>query len=439
VTLRLWHLPDYLISIASDYWASQFYVDFPAAAARGFQPAGKFGIGFLSVFMLGDRVMVESNRDGAERCQLSLRGVGRRGEIRRVSSPSGSGTTVRINLKESVLESLRPLPELVRIYAPMLPVPLEVEVSGEVTQLPVGWLFKLPVEDFLSWALNAISILVRTRDAPEWSYVSRRLHYSPRSRARQSEDTWASNNRPEYSDARARLVASFEGVSLLCLKGLALQHIYTPGFVGVIDLESAIPDVSRQRAVSADIQQLMEHVKRETRSRIVAHLNSLSGRGLVIEKLGFLDECVSVYGREVIRESSVPWVCFLKMPGELELVSSGQLLTRLTHSRSLFVAYDTGPWTAMKRWVSLDPPPDPQEPAIVLDGTSPSSGPHYVSSNEEKTGSLSELWPHHQRAWLFATILGLAAEAWQVNPEELTNQAGWRQTGSSVWGRLIRP
>jgi hypothetical protein len=72
-------MTDYLISIASDYWTSQFHTDFPAVTVRGFEPAGKFGIGFLSVFMLGDEVTVESNRDGGERFSLQLHGVGRRG------------------------------------------------------------------------------------------------------------------------------------------------------------------------------------------------------------------------------------------------------------------------------------------------------------------------------------------------------------------------
>lgn len=80
-------MTDYLISIASNYWVSQFYRDFPEAA-NTFKSAGKFGIGFLSVFMLGSEVVVESNRLGEERYKLSLRGVGRRGELQKIRAPS---------------------------------------------------------------------------------------------------------------------------------------------------------------------------------------------------------------------------------------------------------------------------------------------------------------------------------------------------------------
>ena len=49
---------------------------------KGFKSAGKFGIGFLSVFMLGDEVNVESNRTGEERYRLSRP---RSGSARRIT------------------------------------------------------------------------------------------------------------------------------------------------------------------------------------------------------------------------------------------------------------------------------------------------------------------------------------------------------------------
>ena len=114
-------MKDYLIAIASDYWTSQFARDFPEVAEKGFQNAGKFGIGFLSVFMLGNDVSVESNRAGGERYHLSLKGVGRRGELHVKQSPEGSGTAIRIKLKLSALQGILPFEELVEVYAPTLP------------------------------------------------------------------------------------------------------------------------------------------------------------------------------------------------------------------------------------------------------------------------------------------------------------------------------
>lgn len=436
-------MTDYLISIASDYWTSQFHTDFPGARDRGFQPAGKFGIGFLSVFMLGEKVTVESNRDGGERYRLHLRGVGRRGEIRTGPSPSGSGTAVRVELRDSVVDSLRPLSELVRVYAPMLSHALEVDVDGQVTTIPAGWLQQLDAEEFCKWTIQAVSILLRNRGGrhrvgpdfelwhPRWGPGERWVGITERG------TRWA-KGWPQFQEGRVRLLASFEGFTLLSLRGLAIQPIATPGFVGVIDLESATPDVSRRRAINADVTDVLTRANAATRPQIVENLNALGGQGLLIDKLGFLATCVDIYGRQTILEASVPWISLLKLPGEVELVSCAALLERLTKSASLFVAYGTGPWTAMKRWVALHSQPMKAEPAIVLDD-SPQDRLGYHGGSEEKIGRLSDLWPQCADTPLFGTILRLAAEAWQVSLEQLSGQDGWRHAGSVLWGRLSRP
>jgi hypothetical protein len=69
---------NYLLGIASDYWHSpDFFADHPNATERGFSPVGRFGIGFLSVFMLGNEVQVDTQRNaGGNALQLTLRGIG---------------------------------------------------------------------------------------------------------------------------------------------------------------------------------------------------------------------------------------------------------------------------------------------------------------------------------------------------------------------------
>lgn len=103
----------------------------------------------------------------------------------------------------------------------------------------------------------------------------------------------------------------------------------------------------------------------------------------------------------------------------------------------MFVAYGTGPWTAMRKWVGFDSAPIGDEPAIVVDD-SPQDRLGYQTGNEEKIGTLSDLWPSCLDASLFGTMLRLAAEAWQTNLEELIRQEGWHHSGSVLWGRLSR-
>jgi hypothetical protein len=435
-------MTDYLISLASDYWTSQFSSDFPGATDHGFRPAGKFGIGFLSVFMLGDNVTVESNRNGGERYRLQLRGVGRRGDLRTVPSLSGSGTAVRVELRAPVVDSLTSLAELVRVHAPMLPHSLEVDVDGKVSSIPAGWLLRLNADEFYDWIVPSVTTLLRNRagsgreahDPDLWHFRRhlRSMWGAGTDKGRPWLDGW-----PEYQETGVRLLAGFDGVTVLSLRGLAVQPIATPGFVGVIDLESGTPDVSRRQVIRGDVTDVLQRATVGVRTRVVENLNTLSRDGLIIERHEFLANCVRLYGRPVILESSLRWISLLKLPGEVELVSCALLLERIRRAPSLFVAFGTGPWTAMKKWVVSGSNPVESEPAIVLEETS-LDRLRYQSGSDEKVGTLGALWPNCPDTALFGTILQLVAEAWQIGPEDLCAQDGWRHSGSTLWGRFTR-
>lgn len=428
-------ITDYLISIASNYWESQFHIDFPNAFKSGYKPAGKFGIGFLSVFMLGEHVTIESNRVGGDRTQLTLHGVGRRGELRSLQPPSGSGTAISIKLKESIMDKLRPLDELIRIYAPLLPHPLEVDDEGEATCIRPNWIFDLPIAEFKQWILKAIKTIQQNRDkraSHEEEYFSRMIY----GRYRDAQMEW-SEGCPEYVDSHTRLIASFEGVSILCLRGLALQPLRTPGFVGIFDIDSAVPDVSRRQAIQADVKETIARASESMYPQIIRNLDCLTQSGFVGNQLEFLNQCASTYSRKVIHGSTIRWISSMKLPGEIELQSSGMFLQEINKRESLFLAFDTGPWTAMRRWTAMEPPPFVKEMGVVLDGIG-YPRPRYRSGDDEKIGNLSELWPECAISPLFGSILELIAEAWQGNVANLTNQAGWHHSGNSVWGRLTR-
>jgi hypothetical protein len=227
-------MTDYLVSIASDYWTSeQFFTDFPSALDRGFKPAGKFGIGFVSVFMLGDQVQVESNRDGGERLRLTLRGVGRQGELRALPAPPGSGTSVKIRLNQEAVGRLKEFPELCKAYAPMLLHDLRVEIDGIATEIKKVWWKELDTDTFAAWALEAGQRLLRAGSTETisadaiWSF--RRLR-----RGIPGEDSRPSwpNKWPEWLSDGCRLVAHPRyNTSFICLKGLALTTVHTPGFI----------------------------------------------------------------------------------------------------------------------------------------------------------------------------------------------------------------
>lgn len=121
----------HLIGVASDFWNSvEFYQSFRRALETGFRPIGKFGIGFLSVFMLGEEVHVETESIGSSgRFDLKLHGVGRRGELKERTATGQIGTEVRIVLKKGASDMMQDLAAVVRARAPMLRVPISVSTS----------------------------------------------------------------------------------------------------------------------------------------------------------------------------------------------------------------------------------------------------------------------------------------------------------------------
>jgi hypothetical protein len=272
--------------------------------------------------MLGDEVGVESNRNGEDRYRLSLRGVGRRGELRKVQSPSGSGTSVRVMVKPTALKAIEKLDELIPIYAPTLPHDVKIVVDGKQLVMRDGWLKNLSCRDLHVWATRAEQVLSRnfsirstgdtgTADRELSLFLERRFLSLGRLRGGErdsSEERLWQMGWPEFSEGRSRLIASFEGVSILCLRGLAIQPIRTPGFTGVIELESAETDVSRSRAISADVNSIIGRASASIVPQVISALELRCKNDISVNYIDLLAECVRLYGMKIVQDSSILWI-----------------------------------------------------------------------------------------------------------------------------------
>ena len=386
--------------------------------------------------MLGEEVIVESNREGSERLQLRLHGIERRGELRSIQQPSGSGTSVKVHLTGDIFPSTESFEQSIRSYAPMIKHDLQVDAHGKQFEIEVEWWRKLSPTEFHKWVLSAVQLMFKNRDMPE-RYFGAEMYWRRLYRPTAKGLPWA-NEWPEHIEDSARLVASFEGISLLCLKGLVLQPVPTPGFVGLIDSHSAVPDISRRRALNVETGEVLSRASESIRDKLVQNLDALVSKGFVVDHLDFISDCVRFYGSKAILQSSLPWICVLKMPGELQLMSSTDFLTRTTQSTSVYIAYNSGPWTAIRHWDVSDPPKDGSETAVVLDSGHDATPHYYTSPQEEKAGSLKELWPEYERSALLGVILGIVSEAWQVSVESMTELDTWTLHQSSIYGRVRR-
>lgn len=413
-------MTEYLISIASNYWETQFHHDFPEATSRGFSHAGKFGIGFLSVFMLGEEIEVTSNREGDGKTILKLHGVGRRGELRSASGGSRSGTTIKVKLKPSVSQRLSSVNQLIKAFAPMLETPIKTVINGVEETLPPNWLFELPPAAFKKQILGISSELNR--------------RWSPQQREGQTPFDSLFEEPPEYSERRARLVVSSLGTSILCLKGLSLQTISTPGFVGIIELDNISPDVSRRNALNYDVSEILESARNNVSSSIIIRLEEWTSSGLVLNKFELIGRALATYGDIILRKSEIPWISKLSMPGDITVCNTKKLYEALQEHDTIFVAYDAHPWEAMRLWTNKHSTNG--EAAFTMGNVG--QGPGYTREIDYRNGTISELWPSYRSNVFFALLIRLISEKWEMNIQDLINQTNWRHEGAALFGRLTR-
>jgi len=391
--------------------------------------------------MLGEEVSVESNRSGGDRYRLSLRGVGRRGELQKVQSPSGSGTSVQIKVKREALDQIKKLDELIPIYAPTLSHDLRIAIDDKQVKLQSGWLSAISCEELQEWCRKSASILTQRTDLRYDSDFRFLMMRGGRYIARWASGTLMKNpwkvGWPQYVDGKTRLIASFDGFSILSLRGLAIEPINTPGFAGIIELDSITTDVSRSRALNADVTSVLNLARNSITPHVINNIEELAKSIPMVNLIELVARCVELYGKNVVQNSGITWISQMTMPGNVELINCAELLSRLSGIKCVFLAFDLGPWTAMKKWAEAGSQGHPSEIAIVLDDAG-QKGPGYLSSEEARIGSLEEIWENSSSSVLFSTLIDIVAQAWQVSPAVLLQQTGWSHENSYVFGRFVR-
>ena len=430
-------LTEHLLTIASDYWEGQFHVDFPKAS-ESFSPAGKFGIGFLSVFMLGRKIEVSSQRTGNERYHLTIHGLGKRAELRQIPGNGSSGSTVTIQLSPEAVDGMLQLPETLPTLIPMLEVAVKLDTNGILQTIAPKWVLKLECLELKKWVRESHSLLSKSSALPKRRGLGVHFYVGPRFREPTKYTPelelkeWPAGT-PEYCEDGVRLVADASGQSVLCLRGFSLEVISTPGFTGVIDSASTTPDAARRQSVDFDEQPLLTRAISYTRVAISKNLSERKNHGFIPDQIEFVSWCVSVYGYEVLKDSEFPWVQMITASGDSRYISSSELTEILIEVDSIYLGLNIGPMSVSKKWRVQTQMPTRRELGICFSEISPG----YV--REEKYGKLDELWSEFPTKALFHSFLQAVSDSWSTSIAQLLSNTEMTHDSNGIFGFLSRP
>jgi hypothetical protein len=352
---------NHLISVASNFWESVDYArDFSRAGEAGFQPIGRFGIGFLSVFMLGTYIEVETERVGSPRILLRLRGLGRRGELVEKMPTGRPGTEVRVHISEKIAKSLANLPAIVKARAPMLRYRIQVEhISSEGVlnaSIEPMWWANASSSDLYEY-LARWEYIARSGSSPEVVEINSKLLGHNRIRPnypriqRLEKSAWP-GARPEVVEESGRLVDSGEnGASgiLLCSHGIAIEVARVAGIFGLAETGEIEVSPDRNSLVVRDEEKRPEVLGQLTQRLIPPvrdAIDRLEHFGSIPARFSFLRELGERYGSSLLSMTSLPWIPTLEQPGNLIHRSSTELKRYLESESSVVICSGISPGKA---------------------------------------------------------------------------------------------
>ncbi|HEX6904424.1 MAG TPA: ATP-binding protein [Thermoanaerobaculia bacterium] len=441
---------NYLLGIASDYWHSpDFYADHPKVLEGGFQPVGRFGIGFLSVFMIGDEVQVETQKQGGgEALQLTLRGVGRRGLLVRRPTRLRAGTTVRVRMSPEHTSEYAGVHRVVQARAPMLDAPVVISEGGTVTRIEPGWWKAVSQEEFASFIqqqLFAVSEL-RNRDKDS-AYYELAISYRHQARLLDARATselerWP-GKQPEVIGENYRFLALPTRSSLLlCSKGFAVQTYPLGGFVGIIDEPDLQLSAARDMPLQWDASSVKEKLINELTPHIQSAVDALQQEPNIPLRYGFLVAVANAYGMHYLANTTLGWITVVSPPGRADLLSPGELRDRMRGVDEVVIGYNTDPWSIAN--YSRSHFADAPQRVLMIPISSKSQlevrgGESYEKRQQVLNGPL----PDHFKGSLLGgpiflnVVLDVIADAWSIDRAQLT-LGRWSSRQDILCGYLKR-
>ena len=441
----------YLLGIASDYWNSNdFIYDFPKAIKNKFRPVGKFGIGFLSVFMISTDIEVETEKIGSQRFRLNIKGLGRHGALQTIENTGIHGTKVRIKLHQDVIKHYTNLKNIVLARAPMLDIPIKVskDNSKQETIFPKWWQ-AIDQEGFFSYSINHSFITSPQQQARN---NPRRMHYYFRDSKIDALskidglDKWQDKQPEVISDSYRIIALPKANAVLICSNGFAVETIPISGITGIVDIGDIDLNTSRSTPIQWDINRFRIKIVDELQKHMINSLNALNQEPNIPARFNFLADVGQVYGNEVLIKTSLKWITIIRPPGDIIQISAEELLNIIPDYNELFITYDCSPWKSYSLLRTRFNRLKIDNLIIPISSVGQPSPGSYHDRDEIIECPLEQHFENSyfgqgnevNQATMLLSILEITAKAWNINQTLLFSQK-WNRKEQTLCGHLKRP
>ncbi|PIP94315.1 MAG: hypothetical protein COW78_10935, partial [Bdellovibrio sp. CG22_combo_CG10-13_8_21_14_all_39_27] len=430
-------ITQFLLGIASSYWSSKGFID---EFGSDVSHVGKFGIGFLSVFMIANDIEIRTQRHNNPLLNLKLKGVGQRGELNESTGNFETGTKITLFLN-SIGFSVESLTKAIKVIAAMIDIPISISKEGEtIHKLEDDWWKNVSQENFITflknWRINRFPIEENRKEKYIYEYE----------RSLNNKYTEFENEiQPEHISESYRIVSSINGGDLLIYsKGFFIQSVQLKGIAGIINIDNIELDAARGKLLSADLERTRVDVLTELKPKIINYINSYKEKGYIPSYHSELFRIGESFGYEYLKESDLQFLPMLNSLGEYKLMSYKDFVNRLKVEDEVYIGYGLGPLSIITKLINLFPTIRERGFVIPINSDNGPSFGDYRSNNEDEfiSGNLQSHFEttnarrrrsnDYKEALFLLVVINAIGDAWNINEEIIANSKWYRSTNKFI-------
>ncbi len=448
-------IQNYLLGIASDFWHSTYFnLQYRNAIQSEFAATGKYGIGFLSVFMIGDNIEVRTQKSASSNLFLRISGIGTRGAIYKEAAQEQTGTKIRITVTKLDPSLFQRIDQVIKARAPMLEYPISVTIYDRTIKIQQNWWKEIGQEDFLSfvdgWRQNALGPLPKGGVLEFDSYNFGYYHHRTSHGITDEKQKWV-GRQPELirPDCRAVACPGLDGL-LLCVKGIAIKMLRIEGISGIANVDKIEIDASRSHILGWDFNGFKEDLLKGLHGQILKAINRLAEEGMTSLRIGFIVKAAQAYGKDLLKETEFPWISTIEHSGSAIFRSVMQFRDMLANNSTIILGFGSAPWTMPKHVFKLFPSLIDNSILVPIsseaqprfgtykddDFVTATLEEHFRASDYHSQSNFAEIL---EEAVLLKTIVEVIAEEFSLNTEKICSQEWVRLKDDFIYAVIKKP